>query len=134
MNVELKWLCYTALLAASLWMPYVIGVNTTEFTGKKELLIRPPDHSKMQPWVHRSLRAQQNMLEQLLPFAVLVLIGAVAKISTPVTVACAVSFFWLRVAHAIGMVSGLARLPLRPLLYVSGWIVTLVYAAQILDA
>jgi uncharacterized MAPEG superfamily protein len=132
MTVELKWLCYSALLAGSLWIPFIVGVNVTDFAGKDEQFIRPPDHSKMKPWVHRSLRAHQNMLEQFLPFSVIVLSGAISGISTPVTAACAVIFFWLRVAHAIGMVFGIARLPLRPMIYVSGWIVTLVYAWQVL--
>jgi uncharacterized MAPEG superfamily protein len=86
----------------------------------------------MKPWVHRSLRAHQNLLEQLLPFSVIVLIGAVAGVSTRVMATCAAIFFWLRLAHAAGMVSGLARLPIRPMIYVSGWIVTILYAWQVL--
>jgi uncharacterized MAPEG superfamily protein len=132
MTTELRWLIYTALLAGSLWIPFIVGVNTTNFPGKDQLFIRPPDHSTMPPWVHRSLRAHQNLLEQLLPFSIIVLIGAIAGVSTPVTVACAIIFFWLRVAHAVGMICGLARFPLRPLLYFSGWIVMLVFAWQVL--
>lgn len=132
MTHELKWLCYTAILAASLWIPYIVGVNVTNFEGKKEQFVRPPDHSKMAPWVHRSLRAHQNLLEQLLPFSVIVLVGAVAGVSTPVTGLLAAIFFWLRVAHAAGMISGWARLPIRPLIYFSGWIVTLLYGWQVL--
>jgi uncharacterized MAPEG superfamily protein len=132
MTHELRWLCYTAILAASLWIPYIVGINVTDFEGKNELFIRPPDHSKMRPWVHRSLRAHQNLLEQLLPFSAIVLIGAVAGVSTPVMGTCAAIFFWLRVAHAAGMVSGSARLPIRPMIYFSGWIVTVLYAWQVL--
>jgi uncharacterized MAPEG superfamily protein len=87
----------------------------------------------MRPWVHRSLRAQQNLLEQFVPFAIIVLVGAITHVSTPVKVACSIIFFWLRVAHAIGMISGLARLPLRPMIYVSGWIVMLIFAWQVLS-
>jgi hypothetical protein len=54
------------------------------------------------------------------------------KVWTPITAWCVFLFFWLRVAHAIGMISGLARLPLRPLLYVAGWLVTIAMAWQIL--
>ncbi len=133
MTTELVWLTYTALLAGSLWIPFIVGVNVTDFEGKAELFIRPPDHSKMAPWVHRSLRAHQNLLEQFLPFAAIVLIGAIVRVSTPITVWCAIIFFWLRVVHALGMISGLARLPLRPMIYFSGWIVTLVYAWQVLS-
>jgi uncharacterized MAPEG superfamily protein len=87
---------------------------------------------QMKPWVHRSLRAHQNLLEQLLPFAIVVLVGAISRVSTAITIACSITFFWLRVAHAIGMISGLARLPLRPMIYVAGWIVMLVFAWQVM--
>lgn len=133
MTTELTWLVYTAILAASLWMPYIVGVNVTDFEGKDGLFVRPPDMSKMAPWVHRSYRAHLNLLEQLLPFSLIVIAGALAKISTPITVWCAILFFWLRVVHAIGMITGLAKFPIRPLLYVAGWIVTLAFAWQILS-
>jgi uncharacterized MAPEG superfamily protein len=132
MTSELKWLMYTALLAGSLWIPFIAGVNVTDFANKDQLFIRPPDASQMKPWVHRSLRAHQNLLEQLLPFAIVVLVGAVSHVSTSITVACSITFFWLRISHAIGMISGLARLPLRPMIYVAGWIVTLVFAWQVM--
>ena len=69
MTTELKWLVYTAILAGSLWIPYIVGVNVTNFDGTDDLFTRPPDPSKMPAWVHRSLRAQQNLLEQFPPFA-----------------------------------------------------------------
>jgi hypothetical protein len=49
MTPELKWLTYTALLAGSLWIPFIIGVNIADFTGKEQLFVRPPDPSKMKP-------------------------------------------------------------------------------------
>ena len=132
MTVELKWLTYTALLVGSLWIPFVVGVNTTTFPGKAQQFIRPPDQAQMKPWVHRSFRAHQNLLEQFVPFAVVVLVAAIAHVSTQTTVACSIIFFWLRVAHAIGMISGLARFPLRPMIYFAGWMVLLVFAWQVL--
>jgi len=132
MTTELTWLTYTALLAASLWIPFVFGVTVTDFEGKEGLFVRPPDPGKMLPWVHRSLRVHQNLLEQLVPFAIIVLISAAVGVSTPITVTCSIIFFWLRVGHAVVMLSGFARAPLRPLIYVAGWVVTLVCAWQLL--
>jgi uncharacterized MAPEG superfamily protein len=132
MTIELTWLAYTALLAATLWIPYIVGVNVTEFEGKETIFHRPPDNAKMASWVHRSFRAHLNLLEQLLPFSIIVLIAAIANISTPVTAGCAIVFFWLRVTHAVVMISGFSLFPLRPLIYVAGWITTLTYAWQIL--
>jgi len=131
-TTELMWLLYTALLAGSMWVPYVVGVNVTEFEGKREQFLRPPDQRQMAPWVHRSFRAQQNLIEQFVPFAVVVLVGAVSHISTATTATCSVIFFWLRLVHAVGFITGVARFPLRPMIYFSGWIVLLVYVWQLL--
>jgi uncharacterized MAPEG superfamily protein len=134
MTPELKWLIFTALFVGSLWIPFIVGVRITTFEGKERLFERPPDHSKMAPWVHRSVRAHQNALEQFLPFAVVVIAGAISGVSSSTTTACAIIFFWLRVVHAVGMISGLARFPVRPAIYVTNWIVMLVYAWQVLSA
>ena len=132
MTTELTWLVYTAILAASLWIPYIVGVSITEFEGKSTLFVRPPDNSKLQAWVHRSFRAHLNLLEQLVPFSLIAVIAAIANVSTPITMGAAILFFWLRVAHAVVMISGFSRFPLRSLIYVAGWITTLVFAWQTL--
>jgi uncharacterized MAPEG superfamily protein len=131
MTSELYWLLLTAVLAASLWIPYVAGINSTAYEGQEDSFSRPPDPSKMEAWVHRSYRAHLNLLEQFVPFAAIVIVAHQLKVSTPVTVWCAALFFWLRVAHAIGMISGWARLPVRPILFTAGWLVTLVMAWQV---
>ncbi len=132
MTIELRWLLYTALFAGSLWIPYVVGVNITDFPGKGEQFVRPPEHRGMRPWVHRSFRAQANLIEQLLPFAIVVLVGHAAGVSTSVTRVTVIAFFVARVLHAVGYISGIARKPLRPILYFSGWLITLIHASQLL--
>jgi uncharacterized MAPEG superfamily protein len=135
MTTELFWLMLTAILASSLWIPFVIGVNSTPYEkeeGAPDSFVRPPNHARMVPWVHRAFRAHQNLLEQFIPFAVIVLIGHMLKVSNPVTIGCAITFFWLRVAHAIGMITALTRMPWRPLIFTAGWIVTMVYAWQVM--
>jgi uncharacterized MAPEG superfamily protein len=132
MTSELYWLLLTSVLAASLWIPYVVGINSTVYEGQADSFNRPPDHRKMEAWVHRSYRAHLNLLEQFVPFAAIVIVAHLLKVSTPVTVWCASLFFWLRVAHAIGMITGWARLPVRPILFTAGWLVTIVMAWQVL--
>ncbi len=94
--------------------------------------MRPPDLSTMPAWVHRSFRAHLNALEQLLPFAVVIIVGKLAGVSTPITLVSAEAFFFLRLAHAVGYVTGLARAPIRPALYFAGWVAMLASAEQIL--
>jgi uncharacterized MAPEG superfamily protein len=107
-------------------------VNTSDFPGKSQQFIRPPEHREMKAWVHRSFRIHQNALEQFVPFAAIVLIAAVSHVSNSVTITCSIAFFWLRAAHAVGMISGIARFPLRPMIYAAGWVLMLVYARQAL--
>jgi uncharacterized MAPEG superfamily protein len=134
MTTELFWLLLTAILASTLWMPYIVGVNTTTFAGQAESFTRPPDHRNMAAWIHRAYRAHQNLLEQFLPFAVLVIIGHMLGVSTPITQFCVIAFFWLRVAHALGMITAWAKFPVRPLIFTAGWALTMVYAWQIMAA
>ncbi|MDD9923786.1 MAG: MAPEG family protein [Boseongicola sp.] len=132
MTPELFWLTLTALLAASLWIPYIVGVNSTPVPEAVEN--RPPDLSQMVPWVHRSFRAHLNLLEQFLPFAVIVVIAHLAGVSTAVTVWATAIFFWLRVAHAVWMISGFPVLPGRPVIFTAGWACILAIAWQVLVA
>ncbi|MFM9828964.1 MAG: MAPEG family protein [Sphingomonas sp.] len=133
MTTELFWLTLTAILAASLWIPFVVGVNMVpEIEGEPDYFVVPPDPLKLPPWIARSYRAHQNLLEQLMPFAAIVLIGHALGVSNGITAWCATLFFWLRLAHAIGMITAWARMPWRPLIFTAGWVVTMVYAWQVL--
>jgi uncharacterized MAPEG superfamily protein len=132
MTTELFYLLLTSVLASSLWIPYIVGVNTTKYEGQEESFTRPPDHRNMLPWIHRAYRAHQNLLEQFLPFAVIVLIGHSLGVSTSITQWCAILFFVLRLAHAVGMISGLTKFPVRPIIFTAGWIITMVYTWQVL--
>lgn len=129
---ELFWLMLTAVLAGSLWIPFIIGVTSEEkdFTD----FTRPPDLTMMRPWVHRAFRAHQNLLETLVPFAAVVLVAQAAGVSTQVTLWAAVAFFWIRVIHAVGMISGLAIFPVRPIIFTASWICTLAVAGAVLFA
>ena len=132
MTTELVYLTLTALLAASLWIPYIVGVNSTPFEMPADN--RPPDVGQAVPWVHRSYRAHLNLLEQFLPFAVIVLILHVAGVSTTVTVWACAAFFWLRIGHAVWMIGGFPVLPVRPLIFTAGWVCIVALVWQVLAA
>ena len=133
MTIELTYLTLTLILAASMWIPYIVGVNMHPQTGIDDFE-RPPPHAGFPPWVHRSLRAHLNLIETAMPFGVLILVAHVQQVSTPLTVWAAAAFFWLRLIHAAGMVSGLARFPLRPIIFTLSWLCTLTIALQLLLA
>lgn len=130
MTAELTVLTLTAILAASLWIPYIVGVNTTAVPATSGN--RPHDPSVMVPWVHRAFRAHLNLLEQFLPFAVVVLVAHLAAVSNAVTVWASVAFLGLRLVHAVWMIAGLPVLPARPLIFTAGWLCILAIGAAVL--
>lgn len=120
---ELGILTCLALFAASLWIPYIIGVVRNPLpAGAPDPFLRPGDLNNLPAWVHRAHRAHLNLLEQFTPFAVLVFLVDRADGFSTLTYVTAIVFFWVRVAHAIGMISGKARMPMRPMLYNIGWV------------
>ncbi len=61
-------------------------------------------------WGERAVRAHRNMLENLVPFAALVLAAHVAGVSGEETARGATIFFWGRLAHAAIYLAGIPYL------------------------
>ena len=61
-------------------------------------------------WIGRSQRAHVNMVENLLPFAALVLTVVVANKGSSTTALAAQLFFFARLAHAVFYIAGIAWL------------------------
>lgn len=121
-----------ALLAASMWIPYIVGVTTDP--ANPDNFTRPGDLTAVRPWVHRAHRAHLNLLEQFVPFAVLVFLVDRLDAYSALTFWASIAFFWLRVAHAVGMITGIARLPLRPIIFTAGWACCLLMGYAVLVA
>jgi uncharacterized MAPEG superfamily protein len=135
---ELGILAWLALLAASLWIPYIIGVNTAPAgslpADAPDGFTRIADPSLQRPWVQRAYRAHLNLLEQLVPFALLVLLVDRLDGFTALTTWTAIAFLLLRLAHAVGYITAWAQLPLRPLIFTGGWICCLIMTYAVFAA
>lgn len=135
---ELGVLTCLAIFAASLWILYIIGVNTAPQgslpANAPDGFMRISNPSMHRPWVQRAYRAHLNLLEQLVPFALLVFLVDRVDGFTALTYWTAIVFFWLRVAHAVGYITGKAALPLRPLIFVAGWVCCLIMAYAVFAA
>src|SRR5271170_7789485 len=100
MSTELKYLAFTAMLTAALWIPYVVAqVKTNGF-------LTPPNYIDPTPrplpdWGKRADRVYLNAVETFAPFAALVILIQLTGKADAMTAFWAASFFWLRVAHAI---------------------------------
>ncbi|MEQ1812376.1 MAG: MAPEG family protein [Terricaulis sp.] len=100
MTVDLTYLTYTALLTAALWIPYVVSqVLTNGFLAAPNY--RDPTPRPVPLWGKRADRTYMNAVEVFAPFAALVIVAHVAGKANAMTAFWAMSFFWLRLVHAI---------------------------------
>ena len=99
MTTDLMMLAWSAALCALLWVPYILArigawglVDTVGYPDS------PPD---VPVWSARIKKAHANLVENLLPFGVLVLVAHVGGMANEATALGATLFFWSRVTHAI---------------------------------
>src|SRR4051812_21420983 len=107
MTTDLWMLLWSAVLGLVLPNVYVTGLMGT--TGGLEwgLGNREVPITTETPWAHRARRAHANLVENLLVFAILVLVAHAAGRSDQWTALGSRLFFWGRLAHAVTYVAGL---------------------------
>ena len=131
MKTELLYLLLTAILTGVLWIPVVIGYVSS---GRR----LTPDTYKTAPttplpdWVNRANRAHLNAVENFAPFAAVVLIGQATGASGEATAACAATYFYARLAHALIHISGFGLFFARTLIFTVAWLAFITYAVLVL--
>ena len=79
MTPELKYLAWASVLSALIWIPYIVNVL---MKNKMSDAVGYPDSPLvMSPWAARMKKAHTNAIENLVVFAVLVLIADALEIS-----------------------------------------------------
>jgi uncharacterized MAPEG superfamily protein len=119
MSTELKYLAFTALLTASLWIPYVVAQVMTNGPLAPENYVDPAMRP-MPNWGKRADRTYINAVETFAPFAAMVLLVHVTGKADSMTAFWATSYFWLRLAHAVIFLVGIPYL--RTLIFVLGYV------------
>jgi uncharacterized MAPEG superfamily protein len=119
MSIELKYLAFTAMLTASLWIPYIVSQIMTNGA------LTPQNYQDPTPrpvplWGKRADRAYLNAVETFAPFAALVLLIQITNKADAMTAFWAACFFWARVVHAI--VYWLAIPFVRTIAFVVGYV------------
>ena len=132
MKTELFYLLLTAMLTGGLWIPVVIGYGSARGPLKPADFKVAPTTS-LPDWVNRANRAHLNAVENIAPFAAVVLIANAVGVSTAVTVNCAIIYFYARVAHAVIQISGFGLLMARTVAFTVGWLAFMTYAVVLLQ-
>jgi uncharacterized MAPEG superfamily protein len=126
---ELTSLAIIAATTALMWAPYAAARFVSR--GILAAMGNPgPGDPPAAPWAERAKRAHMNALENLVLFAPVVLIAALAGISTPTTVLAAKVYVLARLGHYAVYVAGIPVV--RTVMFMIGLGATLVIAAAIL--
>lgn len=125
MTTELCYLTAAAVLTALLWIPYILNViaknGVSAAVGYGEL--------SMSPWAARLKKAHYNAVENLAPFAALVLVAHALDVRDEATAMSAAVYFWARVVHPIAYTFAVAWL--RTLAFAVAWGAIICIAWQI---
>ena len=119
MSTDLKYLAFTAILTASLWIPYIACQVMTNGNLTPQNYLDPTPRP-VPLWGMRANRAYVNAVESFAPFAALVIVVHLAGKANATTAFLATSFFWLRLAHAVVYLLGIPYL--RTVIYTLGYV------------
>ena len=129
MTVELTYLLWSALLAIAQLL--VGSAGTLGQVGLSSAVGNREDMPQSFPgWVGRARRAHANLLENLVVFAVLVIVAHLAERNNDMTALGALVFFWARVGFAAAYIFGVAWI--RSLLWFAGFVGMIMIAIQLL--
>jgi len=129
---ELTYLVLIAILTGVLWVPVVIGYVSADggFPKNKDYVTLP--ERTLPDWVTRANRAHMNAVENLTPFAAIVLVASVLDYSTETTQLLAAVFCWSRLAHAVVFIFGVSWMRLRPVTFTTANVAMVVYGVLVL--
>jgi uncharacterized MAPEG superfamily protein len=118
MPIELQLLVWSGFLALVQMLVAAAGANSQ--VGLSALAGNRDSMPRLTGWAQRATRAHLNMLENLVVFAIFVLVAHAAGRLNEMTVLGAQLFFWARLAYAIVYLAGI------PWLRTAIWAVSLV--------
>ena len=128
MTAELKYLALVAVFTALMWLPYVLNVIMVR--GVVDAMGYPDNPKPLDPWASRMKAAHYNAVENLVVFAVLVLIANEANVSNEATIMASSVYFWARMLH---FASYACAVPMaHTLAFIAGVVCQLTIAWQIL--
>ncbi|KAF1004632.1 MAG: hypothetical protein GAK28_03834 [Luteibacter sp.] len=129
LSTELRYLTLAVAATAMMWIPYVIA---RAMSNGSAAALGTPDPARMieTAWAKRSRMAHLNAVENLVLFAPLVLIAAVAGISTPGTAFAAKLYLGARLVHYVVYTLGIPGI--RTFAFLAGWVATVMFVVAIL--
>ena len=100
LSIDIRLLVYSALLCLVVWLPYILaGIG---HFGLTRMVSYPAcDFRELPQWAQRLHRAHMNLVENLAPFAILVLVAHMIGAANEMTALGARLFFWARIVQIL---------------------------------
>jgi uncharacterized MAPEG superfamily protein len=98
MKTELLYLVYVTVFTGLLWVPYILDRIAV---GGLSDAVGYPEIVRQSPWGLRLKKAHLNAVENLVIFAVLVLVAEELDVKSNAIATAAIVYFWARVVHAL---------------------------------
>jgi len=128
MSVELEMLVWVSTLTLFMWAPYVFSgmindglIATFKWQGEEK---------QRSIWAARARRAHYNAIENLIPFAAIVIVAHLAEISNDATAAAATAYFWFRAIHYVFYTVGISYI--RTPAFILSWLAQICIVYQII--
>ncbi len=104
MSTDLEMLAWVAAITVLMWLPYILAhiVNV----GVVPALTYKADGTPLPDWAARAKKAHANAIQNLAPFAALVIVANLTGAANEATALSAVVYFWARLAHYFLYMSG----------------------------
>ena len=129
LTTDLRMLVYTGVLPLLILTVVLAGRLLTP-GGSKWGLGNRDEPMRFPAWNERAGRAHANLVENLAPFAILVLVAHLSGQANDLTALGARAFFWLRAAHAAVYIAGIKGL--RTLIFMASLAAEILILVQIL--
>lgn len=130
MSTELYWMTLTVLMTALFWVPYVVDRYAVPGVWPALADTKPENDGPQSLWAQRAIRAHENAVENLAIFVPAVLAATALHVSTPVTRAAAVAYFFARLAHFFIYMFGVPVM--RTLTFAVGWVAQILVLISVL--
>ena len=130
MTTELEMLAWAAGMTLLMWVPYILAhiINV----GMMPALTYEADGTPLPDWAERAKKAHRNAIENLAPFAAVVIAAHLVGATNETTATATAVYFWARLAHYILYASGI---PFgRTITFTIGWLATITILWQVLTA
>ena len=127
MTTDLKMLAWVAGLTALMWLPYILARIGT--SGLMATLTYAADNDPLPAWAARAKKAHANAIENLAPFAAVVIVAHLAQAANGTTALWSIIYFWARMVHYAGYTAGLPFV--RTLSFAVGWLAIMIIFLQV---